>query len=325
MKIVRALVVAAIVISILPVMGQIGLDDGQGSFEPNESFATVDTTVTTEPNSLSVRATKGNALAFDGSDTVTTRVDDVANGSWTVCSAGGLNASANRAATYDVVAFDNATILLQYDAGNWSVYYENRTGADAKVTIGADAPTGGMTPVCGRYKEGIGLSLMANGTITGPTPLDNETETRNVSVEWYGRLDEVRVFGNALNDTQLQQYAADPIRPLPESTRLARLMFDEGSGTETTVYFASRTATIQGASWSAGVAGPTLERGSDYEIETGPLRIRVPAGSYLAGAPIAYASWSYSLLPFDFSDLLMTFAALLLLVYLGNQLFIKDV
>jgi len=99
-------------------------------------------------------------------------------------------------------------------------------------------------------------------------------------------------------------------------------MYDEGSGTTTEAYFASASsATITNPTWTSGVADPTLDRGTDYELNADPFEVRFPSSGYFDGAPVAYVDWSTATaMPFDFSGLLTLFAALLALVYIANRL-----
>lgn len=316
-RLVEYIIAAVIVIGIIPAAISMGVSSGGTAVvNPTVDDAVQISSSNGIPDTVTVRASKGNALRFaNETDSVASSAPvTLTNGSWTVCAAASLSSTANRNVTYTVFAYDNASVLLQYDAGAWSAYYENDSGADAIVRIPADDPAAGLVPVCGRYNESRGLSLSRGDTITAPQELSNETASRNVSETWQGRIDEVRAFGEAVDNETIVKYADDPIQPLPGRDRLARWMFDEGSGSTTTVFFAGTEATITGATWTTGVNPPGLTKGVDYELEGGPFRLRVPSGSYLDGAPAAYVSWSSN----SIVDLIVGFVpvfALLLLVF----------
>lgn len=250
-------------------------------------------------DSTRAEATLGNALFFDGNDTVTApEPSNITNGSWTICSTVQLGDDTNLNATYDIVAYDNESILLQYDAGEWAAYYNNGTH-DGMASIDAPTPrgtSGGLlssgdpfTSVCGRYDATENeLVIARDDTFSNPVALTASTTGRNVSWEWVGRQDEVRLFNRSTANSTITSYAADPIRPQPNTDRVARFMFDEGEGTTTIVYFAGVTASIDGAEWTDGVNAPDLSKGIDYELADEPLRIKVLSGGYLDGAPVVW-------------------------------------
>jgi hypothetical protein len=271
---------------------------GSAALDPQQGTQDISDKIVGQPQSVDVAATTGYGLRFDGNDHVDIQSQNFSDGSWTVCAAAELHPETNRNATYDVYAWGNGSLLLQYDAGQWSAYYENASGADAKATIDAPSPSDSLTPVCSRYNETENeLVVVRDGTVSDPAALDTSTTSRNLSLPWNGTLDEVRGFDDAVNNTTLDAYAADPIAPLPNTNRSSRYMFDEGEGSTTKAYFIGGSVNIDGASWTDGVAKPGLDEGTDYEIERNPLSLVIPAGSYLIGAPVVYLSWLS--LPFD--------------------------
>lgn len=305
-----------VIIILLSVITSVGVG-GEGSAAINattEGYTTVDASVDELPSTVTVRATTGNALDFDGNTTVSANVSDgLGNDSWTVCAAVELDDQADLNGTYDVLAYDNASILLQFDAGNWSVYHDNGTH-DGKATIAASDPktTGSgsflsflfdsgedeLRRVCGRYNgTNNELDITRDGTRSPAVPLTASTTTRNVSVSWEGRQDEVRVFRSAVANATLTAYGEDPVQPLPGTAREARFMFDEGSGGLTTVYFADQTASVGTATWATGAGGPDLSEGMDYELAGSPFRLTIVSGGYLEGAPVEHVTWSGGALP----------------------------
>lgn len=248
---------------------------------------------------FSVKPTLSNALIFTGSTHVDASIPkNVTNGSWTVCSTVELGDGANLNATYTIAALKNETITLEYDAGDWAVYYDNGS-ADARASITATHPqgtSGGLfssgdpwTSVCGRYNESVNqLRVFEDDTASPPASLTAATASRNVSWEWVGRQDEIRVFNLSVSNATIATYASDPIKPLPGTNRVARLMLDEGSGSSTHVYFAGTTASVTAPEWGAGVDAPNLESGTDYTLQESPLRLKILAGGYADGAPVVW-------------------------------------
>lgn len=251
----------------------------------------------TYSDGIAVRATLENALLFDGNSAVTAPApQNLSKGSWTICTTAELGDGTNLDATYDLVAYENESILLQYDAGKWSAYFDNGTH-DAKATIDAPSPRGTsgilssdqFTSVCGRYNETSNeLVIARDDTFSNPEALDASTDARNVSFEWVGRQDEVRLFNSSVSNATIASYAADPIKPQPGTDRVARFMFDEGEGSTTTVYFADVEASIGGAEWTDGVPRPGVDEGTDYELQKEPLQLKVLSGGYLDGAPVVF-------------------------------------
>lgn len=247
-------------------------------------------------DSTRVEATLENAIFFDGNDTVdVSEPGNITNSSWTICSTVQLGHDTNLNATYDVVAYENESILIQYDAGEWAAYYDNGTH-DGRAVIDAPSPRGTsggllssgdpLTSICGRYNDSSNeLVVTRDGSVSSPVALTSSTAVRNVSWQWVGSQDEVRIFNRSTTNATITSYADDPIRPQPNTDRVARFMFDEGDGSTTTVYFADVTASIGGAEWAEGVTAPGLSEGTDYELADTPLRVKVLSGGYLEGAP----------------------------------------
>lgn len=292
----RALLLVVLVIAVLnPIIGvATDLVGGSGSEQTRQvldpgvgSFADVlgDLALT---DSTRVEATLGNALAFDGSSTIDSpHPQNLTRGGWTVCTVAELDESADQNLTFTAAAYENESILLQFDAGNWMAYHNNST-RDGKATIDAPAPTG-ETKLCGRWNESH-LWIARNGTLGGPVALTSSSTQRNVTRNWSGTLDELRTFNESLSDGDLQAYANDPIQPLPGRNRTSRFMFDAGSGSTARQFFANSSTTgvtvsIGGSAWTDGVDQPALDEGSDYELADTPLRVQVVAGGYLDGAP----------------------------------------
>ncbi|RDZ65981.1 hypothetical protein C5B90_06435 [Haloferax sp. Atlit-12N] len=318
-QIVKLLVSALIVAALIPAFMGISGPSGEVSFEPTLGNHTVDKTTREIPGSVNVEATTGNALYFDGSASVSSNAgSNMTNGSWTVCTLAQLDESADANATYSAFAHDNASVLIDYDHGKWAAYYDNGS-ADARATIDAPSPKDGLTPVCARYDESSEeLVVSRDGQVSSPDVLDASPNTRNATFAWVGTLDEVRIIGEDVNNSTLTAYANDPVQPLSVN-HLGRMMFDEGSGSTSTVYYDDGDANLYRTSWTGGVEGPNLKRGVDYQLFGDPFTVKVLSGSYLEGAPVVWVSWG-SGLPLDIMDILGLLMALLLVVAFGNKI-----
>lgn len=317
---VKTLVEAAIAVIIVSLFLNLSF---AGSAAVNASVddpAVLDTSIDRVPKSVTVKATRGNALAFDGDDAVeSTAPENLTEGSWSVCAAAELDDGANPNATYDVFAYANESLLLQYDAGYWSVYYNNST-ASGKATIEAPNASDGLTKVCARYNATSGELVVArDGTISSPSALNTNVTERNLSSSWQGRLDEIRAFHNANPNSTTVAYADDPIKPLEQQDRAARWMFDEGEGSETTAYFAGEESTIVGATWTDGIPGGEVPSDS-YSLSGEPFTLHIESGGYLVGAPVEYVSWDANRLPFDIVRLGGILLALAILATIASRI-----
>lgn len=255
------------------------------------SYTTVDDGVTEIPSYLDVSATRGNAAAFGpgaGSiDGPNASVDDT----WSTCAVAELDDAANQQATYDVTGWDNATIQLEYANGSWSIWAQNASGATARATVAASSPTN-PTAVCG-VSDGSSVTIYADGSQGTTDAYDAAVESRAVSLDWYGTIDEARLFDSTLSASAASRYATDPWAPFPGEDRTSRYYLDEGQGTDTRVVFQSPNATLVGdVGWGDGVDDPQLQNGTDYEIGVGPLEIKPLAGGQVDGAPILYVEYS---------------------------------
>jgi len=327
--IIGVLVAVAIVVPLLGVMAGLGSGGFVAVDADTTDFQTVDATVGGIPNDVVVQATTESAVALDGNASIeSTAPQNLTNQSWTVCAAAELGDGSNLQDTYDVFAYQSETILLQYDAGQWSLYY-NDSSESAKVALPATNPQAGFTPVCGRYDQANdSVSLMVDGTISGPVAMDGAVGTRNLSRNWTGRIDEVRTFDRRVSNSTAQTYASDPVKPLPGTNRSARFMLDEGEGGSTKVYFASSDATLVGASWVSGIPGPetdnrlltNIQDGQDYELQSSPFGIRLLAGGYLEGAPVVYVKYGQGTVVGGLYNVVITLVALTILVAIANRI-----
>lgn len=316
------MVIGAVFIATIVTLGA-SVQSGTATIEdPTTNFTTVDSRINEIPGDVDVMATTETALFFDGSAYVESSAPGDVGESWTLCSTGELGDDANQNATYSLAAYENESIHLQYDAGQWAVYHDNGSH-DGRAAISATADD--LTPVCARYDAGSNDLSIEDTDSNATAQLTSSTTSRNVSWEWIGRIDETRVFNESIDDANVTAYLDDPVQPLPGTNRAARFMFDEGSGSSTTVYFAGVDATLVGTAWTDGVENPStstlfgttsaIQEGDDYELDDSPFSIRLVEDGYLDGAPVIHIEWSGSgWIPINATGLLALFAALVVMM-----------
>lgn len=265
-----------------------------GDFEPVGGETTTFEAALGEGQSVeTVTATREYAVAVDGDGFVDADPPDGwDDGSWSVTAVATANESSDRFnpnATHVILAADNGTLLVTYDAGKWAAYYD-----DGALTqqVSVNGTLNQTEIVVVRDADNGTLAIDADGR-RDVQSLDSDTEQRNVTLEWVGTIDEVRYLSVALDDAAIDTYQDDPINPLNASDHTARWMFDEGEGSTSEVYYGGSNATLErNATWAAGVDGPELVDGADYELETDPIRVTTISGGYLDGAPVAYVSYT---------------------------------
>lgn len=270
-----------------PIVGEAGEEH---EFEPTTEeniYLSDDSEV---PEGFEVVATQEYAVQIDGDGYVAgDEPDGWADGNWSACLVANANADEiNEQATYNLLSYDNATILLEYHSGEWrAIHYVG----DESATVTADATDTTETPICTAW-DGVdeSLSIYVDGTLEDSSPADADDPDRQVANDWIGWIDEVRLVNATIGESTASTYAEDPVDPL-EVDHDARLMFNEGEGDETTAYYQGATWAVVNAEWVDGVEGPELLEGTDYAVETNPLELQLLESGYLDGAPVGFASW----------------------------------
>lgn len=184
-----------------------------------------------------------------------------------------------------IYAEDNATVLVEYEAGNYSARYETSSGDSAHVTAPA---SGGQQAVGVEYRNATSeLRLYIDGTVVDTDTADATVEPRQPAYEWDGTIDEFRRWETPVGSATHAAYADDPVQVLNSSSATHRAMFNTDDPDE--IYYANGSATRVGDTEIVdGVQPPDLVQGSDYEIATDPIRIRATSGGYLDGAPVVF-------------------------------------
>lgn len=293
-------VVALVGVGILGSLGTVALDLGVSADSAEINAETGETTVLDEavdqsPTYWDVSLTQGHAVQLSGDGYVDASMPDGwDDGSWTVCSVGALDDSVNEEATYSLVAVENETLRLDYSDGEWSAIYRQSDTASATATLAHETPTS-PTPACVRFdNETDELQLQVDEQQSDPVVLDSQTEQRDLANNWVGTVDETRVFNEALDDSTLSTYSAEPAAGLGVEDS-ARWMYEEGEGDATSAYYHDDTATLVNAGWTSGVGGPDLVEGEDYDADVDPLSITPLAGGFIDGSPVLYVAWDTGL------------------------------
>jgi hypothetical protein len=245
-----------------------------------------------------VRDSRGYGVALTGAPDSEVAADAdftvASDDTWTVATWAAVNSSAT-GETMTALSADGR-VLIQYNgsASEWQVWYYDENGRDSyRVTVAAPSPTD-YTWVAAHH-DGTTLTIYRNTTAGGSTSTtaDSITSARTTSSNWHGRLDETRTFDDALTSSQRAALVADPVGPLENGTRTARIMYDQGQGTSTPIYFADTGATVSNASWVGGLDGQSLTAGTDYTIDEGAGTITALAGGRLEGAPVVFIDYRY--------------------------------
>jgi hypothetical protein len=280
--------IMAIILSFVAPI-RLGAVAGGIAEEPSTSRR-IDTRIKGRPGNLDVAATRERAVQLDGQGYVEAP-EPALNDSWTACSVGSLTEGVNQQAHYTLLAIDNETATLRFADGNWTARYIPANGSETAASAAASSPTD-LTAVCGRYNNATGtLDLVVDGTVAASSADGQVDQTRQPSVAWDGTIDETRVWGRALSDSNLTAYADDPIVALPGTNRQLRVMFDEDLGRETRAHNINGRAGLVGTAAIGGpaVSRPGISEGADWEARNeGTFEIRAVNGGYLDGAPIVF-------------------------------------
>jgi len=259
--------------------------DADAVFEPApDSFATV-TSGSDVNDAFTVSPSTGNAIRLFADGHVDIPPPDAATRAdgWALAATVEPQ-TVDPANSYIIYAEANATILVRYEAGNYSAYYD-----DGSLSGTVTAPASGDRQAVGvTYNESAAeLRLYVDGQQQDTTALSSTTEPRQPAYEWDGTIDEFRRWETPVGDATHAAYASDPVQPLAPATTTHRVMFNNDDPDE--VYYANGIATLVGETELVdGVEPPTLTRGTDFELATDPIRIRATSGGYLDDAPVVF-------------------------------------
>lgn len=265
-----------------------------------QSFEHTDNTIKTIYN---VRDTRGYAINLTGADNsyVQSNADlDIATDqTWTVSTWAAVHPDATQQSMAAVSV--DGRVILKYNGteGNWTAYYydDSSTSSD-EVTVNATSPTA-MTHLA-VVADGSTLTIYRNNTQGTTADLTDDSQVSGSldADNWHGTLEETRTFDDPLTSTSRQQLIDDPVGPLADTNRTARLMYDEGSGTSTAIFWAGTDATVSNAEWTQrGFDGQDVLEGTDYELDVEDGRVKALAGGRLDGAPTVWIDYRVGAYP----------------------------
>lgn len=214
---------------------------------------------------------------------------------WSVSTWARVNESAGSKTMTAVSA--NGRVLLQYNGtdGNWTAWYYDESSTNSyRVNVSAPDQPGNYTLVT-VTSNSTHLWMYAN-TSKGDVKNITASNIADVGVSatnWNGSLDETRTFDDPTNDSQQSTLYSNPVAPRPDRTRTARIMYDEGSGTTTAIYFTSTRADLSNTTWVTGLSGNELTEGTDYTLDQDAGTITALGGGRIDGAPVVWIDYRY--------------------------------
>lgn len=269
-----------------PVTGQaVSFENTQGEREVLEVY--------------SVQDSRGNAVRLTGADDSYVQsqesVDLASGDNWTVATWARVR-DGQGAASMTAVSADGE-VLIQYNGSRseWSAwYYDEGARNSYRANVSAPDQPGNLTLVTATANS-THFWIYANQTrgetvkITGSNIVDADVSSGN----WNGTLDETRTFNGTTNDSEQADLHNNPVAPRPSRDRTARLMYDEGQGDTTAIFFTGTRADLSNFSWVDGLDGHELTEGTDYEIDTSAGTITALDGGKIDGAPVVWIDYRY--------------------------------
>lgn len=255
-----------------------------------------------------VYQTTGHALRLDGSNDSEVTGDGVADlgndTTWTVSAWASPDPGSGRTMEVASISDGEVRLYLNESANEWAVWYYRQSTRDSyEVATATASPSGNLTHLQARA-NGTHLQLYRNNTLGAATNITvaNTEAAPTEAGNWDGRIEELRVFGAALDATARSELYLDPAEQRPAEDRVARLLFDQASQPDTTLeaidaleLSVSNGQFVQ-SGFDENVTDPkTLDNDiageSDYRYETDGPQLEPLAGGELAGAPIAYVDY----------------------------------
>lgn len=194
----------------------------------------------------------------------------------------------------------NGRVLIQYNgsAGNWSAWYYEEGDRDSwRVNVTANQP--GNLSLVTATSNGTHFWIYRNATkgqVVNITGSNIANATLNAT-NWHGTLEETRVFDDETNDSEQSALYNNPVAPRDERNRTARIMYDEGKGSTTAIYFTGTQADLSNFTWTkSGLPGHELTEGADYELRKADGTITAIVGGSIDDAPVVWIDYRYQAL-----------------------------
>lgn len=212
-------------------------------------------------------------------------------------------------------------IVISYDAtaSNWTAYYYDTGSTNSyRVNVSApDSPGGNFSNIIVTRNDST-LSIYRNNTLGESKSVTGEnTVTADVnSTNWDGRLEELRTFNEALNNSKRDRVYSEPVRAISGVERTSRIMFDQPRRKNQLVFFANAQLQQSNVSFSDGLSGHEMQSKSlfssnaDYEWSNEGPQLKPLAGGGLDGAPVAYVEYTFKTEYADPDDMFGMFTGL---------------
>jgi hypothetical protein len=248
---------------------------------------------------------RGYAVHFaDGNDSYIESSRDVefsSGGNWTVSLWASLNESATAGKTRGVLNLDGQLQITHNDTSSeWTAhYYDEGARTGTNVSIPAPSQPGSLTNIQ-VVRAGDDLTIYRN-TTAGETATLNDSSVFDAPVEasdWYGRLEELRVYDDALDASTRNSLYDDPNGPTTGHNQSGRAMFDEPDKSRQRLFYTDAYLEQSNVSFQRGHPGTVLDEGSfgllgaDYEWNTEGPELKPVSGGRLDGAPVAYVDYN---------------------------------
>lgn len=289
----------AVVGGMLDDMAQTG-EERNKTAEPNpitgEAVSFADTS---GPNAVTevyeLQDSRGYGIALSGaSDSYYQSGDDITldGANWSASSWGSVD---NESATMTLLDVDGE-ILIQYNGttSEWGAWVYNESSRDTYFLSG-NAPSPDNLTLVTVSGNSTHLTLYRNDTRLDTVTRGDSVASQWNASNWNGTVEEVRLFRDYTNSSEQSALYTDPVKPAKNRDRAARIMFDQGGGSSTPVYFAGTSATLHNARWTqAGLAGHTLTEGDDYTISQLEGTVTALSGGEIDGAPVVFIDFEYA-------------------------------
>lgn len=271
--------------------------DGAGS--------AVDITGSAYGDNETVLDSRGYAIRLNGSNDSYVesdqQVDISSDNTWSVS----VGASVNSSATADELTAVslNGRLVITYNrtASEWRAwYYDESDRASYNLSVSGPNQPGSLATVT-VVSNGTHLTLYRDNAVSDTANITGSGSFDPAPVnssEWYGRLDELRTFDTALDNSQRQTLVDDPVRGLPDATTTSRIYFDvpETTGSEP-IFFSPATLQLYNAEYVDGYDGSEMDEGfftslgADYDWDNQGPAITPLDGGDLDGAAAAFISY----------------------------------
>lgn len=221
---------------------------------------------------------------------------------WTISAGGRVDSEA--ASDHMTLVSADGRVVIEYDGANsqWSAWYYDEGSRDSyRVNVSAPNQPSSWAVVTA-WSNGTHVAIYRDGT-RGEVVNTTTSNIASASVEsqnWNGRMDELRVFDDALSDATIGELSSDAVAPQPGTNRTARAMFDEPGRAEQRLFFAPTSLVTSNATYSGGFPGSEMDGAStlnditgatDYQWSTQGPQIKPVGGGELEGAPVAYVTY----------------------------------